>query len=104
MAGHPGVSFVGKRNGTQLGAPAARTTTLTPRVLLRSHQATTALLRITDAGNYDPEQCAPTTSDGFRVYPPDSRTAAFVPFSTQACQRSLGTEHQLTVSAVGLSG
>ena len=101
LDGHPGVSFVGKGNGTQLGDPAARRSPGTRRVELEPGHTTTALLQIVAAGNYDPQECAPTTSDGFRVYPPDSRSSAFVPFRTKACQHSLGSQHQLTVSAVG---
>lgn len=103
LDGHPGVSFVGKGDGTQLGDPAARPSSATRRVRLQPGDTTTALLRIANAGNYDPQRCAPTTADGFRVYPPDSRASAFVSFTTQACQRSLGADHQLSVSAVGLA-
>jgi Protein of unknown function (DUF4232) len=100
MNGHPGVSFVGMGNGTQLGAPAARTGAI-HTVRLAPGMTATALLQVVDAGNYDPAQCAPTTSDGLRVYPPDWRVSVFVPFRTQACQRDPGTSPQLTVSAVG---
>ena len=99
MNGHPGVSFVGMENGTQLGVPAARTGAV-HTVRLAPGMSATALLQVVDAGNYDPAQCAPTTSDGLRVYPPDWRVSVFVPFRTQACQRDPGTSPQLTVSAV----
>jgi hypothetical protein len=100
LNGHPGVSFVGHGDGTQLGEPAARTGgTTTAR--LAPGRSTTALLKITRAGNYPAEQCAPTTADGLRIYPPDSRASTFVELRTQACQRPLGDRHQLTVTAVG---
>jgi Protein of unknown function (DUF4232) len=98
--GHPGVSFVGLGNGTQLGSPAARTGPV--RAMRLAPGATgTALLQVVDAGNFDPSQCAPTTSDGLRVYPPDWRVSVFVPFRTEACQRDPGTGPQLSVSAIG---
>lgn len=103
LDGHPGVSFVGKGNGTQLGTPAQRMSSSTKRVVLKPGNTTTALLGISEAGNYDAKQCAPTTADGLRVYPPDSKTAVFVKFKTQACQRSLESGSQLSVSAVGNS-
>jgi hypothetical protein len=99
MNGHPGVSFVGLGNGTQLGVPAARTGAV-HTVTLPPGRMGTALLQVVDAGVYSPAQCAPTTSDGLRVYPPDWRVSAFVPFRTQACQRNPGTSPQLVVSAV----
>lgn len=105
LYGYPGVSFVGKDNGTQLGVPAVRNRSGTPtNVKLVSGATTTALLQIANAGNYDAKQCAPTTADGFRVYPPGSRTSAYVAFPAQACQRDPGSSKQLSVSPVGTSG
>ncbi|MBO0812296.1 MAG: DUF4232 domain-containing protein [Microlunatus sp.] len=100
MYGFAGVSFVGHQNGTQLGNPAVRQRSRPPttvRVAPGSRKA--ELLQIVDAGNFDPQKCQPTTSDGFRVYPPDSYTAAYVPFRTAACQ---GNVNQLTVYSVGI--
>jgi hypothetical protein len=97
--GHPGVSFVGGGNGTQLGAPAAQNGPV-HAVRLAPGTSATALLQIANAANYDPAACAPTTSDGLRVYPPDWRVSVFVPFRTDACQRDPGTSPQLVVSAV----
>ncbi len=100
LDGHPGVSFVGGGDGRQIGTPAARTGS-TRRVTLAAGQTTTAVLQVADAGNYDASTCAPTTSDGLRVYPPDSRASVFVAYKTQACQGSTGSSPQLQVSAVG---
>lgn len=97
------MSFVGKGNGTQLGTPAQRMSSSTKRVQLKPGGATTALLRIGEADNYDAKQCAPTTADGLRVYPPGSRTSVFVRFKIEACQRSLESGSQMSVSAVGRS-
>lgn len=99
MYGYAGVSFVGHQDGTQLGKPAVRDrsrSSATVRVAPGNTRA--ELLQITDAGNYDPKTCQPTTSDGFRVYPPESYTAAYVPFKTAACQGDIA---QLTVYPVG---
>lgn len=97
------MSFVGKGNGTQLGDPAQRMSSSTKRVVLKPGGTTTALVRIGEAGNYDAKECAPTTADGLRVYPPGSRTSVYVPFKVEACQRSLESGPQMSVSAVGRS-
>ncbi len=100
LYGYSGVSFVGHHNGTQLGHPAVRDGSTVPhRVRLDPQQKTSELLRIVNASNYPAAQCAPTTADGFRIYPPASTAAAFVPYKTQACQSN--SKSQLTVFPVG---
>ncbi len=101
MSGHPGVSFVGKGDGTQLGTPADRYGSVRT-VTLAAGDSTSAVVKIVDAGVYDADDCAPTTSDGFRVYPPDNLASVYVAFATQACQAAdPGGHSQLQVSAVG---
>lgn len=100
MYGYAGVSFVGDQNGTQLGKPAARVKSVPASpVRLADGDTQTELLQITDAGVWDAAECAPTTSDGFRIYPPSSYTAAYVKFATNACQST--TVRQLHVYPVG---
>lgn len=100
MYGYSGVSFVGHHNGTQLGHPAVRAgSSRSRRIRLDPQERTSELLRIVNAGNYPAGRCAPTTADGFRIYPPASTAAAFVPYTTQACQAS--SIRQLTVFPVG---
>ncbi|QKE83683.1 DUF4232 domain-containing protein [Arthrobacter sp. NEB 688] len=103
LDGFPGVSFVGKGDGTQLGAAAERTGSART-VTLAPGRSTTSLLQVANAGSYPQRSCAPTTADGFRVYPPGSTEAAFVRQSVQACQGSTGSSPQLVVSSVGTSG
>jgi hypothetical protein len=103
MYGYAGVSFVGHHDGTQLGRPAARQHSQNPRrIRLDGGETISELLQIANAGNFAAKQCAPTTSDGFRIYPPASTTAAYVPFRTSACQGRKVT--QLTVYPVGTKG
>lgn len=100
--GYPGVSFVGFQNGTQLGKPAVRNHASNPQtVRLEPGSTKSALVQIAESGNFPPEKCQPTTSDGFRVYPPDSYSAAYVPFKTSACQSRKVA--QLTVYPVGVN-
>lgn len=101
MSGHPGVSFVGKGNGTQIGTPADRYGGVRT-VSLGAGDSTSAVVKITNFDNYPAAACVPTTSDGFRVYPPDNRASVYVAFKTQACQAENPDGHsQLQVSAVG---
>jgi hypothetical protein len=103
MYGYAGVSFVGHKNGTQLGQAAQRDRSQLPTTIqLEPGSMTSELIRITDAGNFDPQDCVPITSDGFRIYPPGSYTAAYVPFETTACQSRKVS--QLTVYPVGTKG
>ena len=48
----------------------------------------TAVLRIVEAGNFDPPACRQVTAAGLRVYPPDERASKVVPFPFHACSRS----------------
>jgi hypothetical protein len=103
MYGYAGVSFVGQHNGTQLGKAATRQSSQSARrIRLDAGEKTSELLQIVNAGNFPAKQCAPTTADGFRIYPPASLTAAFVPFKTTACQGK-GVA-QLSVYPVGTKG
>lgn len=79
LRGYPGVSFVGNGNGTQLGAPADRDTSVAvTTIVLAPGAAAHAQLNITVAANYDAATCQPVTANGFRVYPPDQTAALFV--------------------------
>jgi len=105
LTGFPGVSFVGHGDGTQLGVPAVRNRSTASRpVRLAPGRTTTSLLQVVAAGNYSAERCAPTTSDGFRVYPPGSHASLYVAYPTQACQRDPGSSPQVVVSPVGTAG
>ncbi|GAB3794688.1 hypothetical protein GCM10028798_01910 [Humibacter antri] len=97
LHGFPGVSFVGKGNGTQLGA-AADWDQSKPIVqnTLQPGSAVAANLRIVQAGNYDSSQCQPLAADGLRVYPPHSTKSVFVKDADlTACQND--KVHLLTV-------
>ena len=83
LEGFPGVSLVGDENGTQLGAAAAEDDSVPIEVFtLAPGDTVQALVTVTNAGNYD--TCGSETADGFRVYPPHSFEAVFVPTSAYA--------------------
>ncbi|MFC5679685.1 DUF4232 domain-containing protein [Aeromicrobium endophyticum] len=99
MTGWPGVSYVGGGDGHQLGAAADRTDrTGSPAVIvLVPGGSAAARLQQAQAGNFE-GSCSPAQADGFRVYPPNSRTAVFVEHAAQACRS--GSAHLLTIGPV----
>lgn len=100
LQGWPGVSFVGKGNGTQLGAPATfDRSSAHGTVTIAAGSTAHATLLVAQARNY--QDCGITTADGFRVYPPGSKQSLFVDagqLELSACTAS-GVE-QLQVQAV----
>ncbi|WP_045075934.1 DUF4232 domain-containing protein [Psychromicrobium lacuslunae] len=80
--GYPGVSLVGKGNGTQLGAAADRDPNQpsTGAVLLAAGASAAAQLLYTRAENYG-ASCTLVKADGFRVYPPSATDALYIPNS-----------------------
>lgn len=88
LQGWPGVSFVGGGTGKQIGAAATLDRSAPhPTVTLKPGQVAVAPLKVGQAGNYSTADCSPVTPDGFRVYPPGSRTSLFLKDSGhQACR------------------
>ncbi|MFR9726006.1 DUF4232 domain-containing protein [Streptomyces sp. MS19] len=81
MTGFPGVSLVAGDGGEQIGAPAERAATdgaPVPVELAPDGSAVTDL-RVTQAANHPAEDCDPTPARGLRVYPPDERSALYLP-------------------------
>ncbi|GAA4153980.1 hypothetical protein GCM10022286_01000 [Gryllotalpicola daejeonensis] len=98
LQGWPGLSLVGKGNGTQLGAAAQLDrTTPHPTVTLAPGARAQAPFTYSNAQVYAPEECNLTDADGFRVYPPGSTTSLFISDLLQAC--TLTTHDLLTVGA-----
>lgn len=98
LHGFPGVSFVGDNNGTQLGAPADEddATAIQPNTL-QPGGVVQAAVRVEQAANFD--NCTVVPADGFRVYPPHSFDAVFVPATgLSACSNP--DVHLLTVKPV----
>ncbi|MGL3199696.1 MULTISPECIES: DUF4232 domain-containing protein [Curtobacterium] len=100
LQGWPGVSFVGKGNGTQLGAPATfDRSSAHGTVTIAAGSTAHATLLVAQARDY--EDCGITTADGFRVYPPGSKQSLFLDagqLELSACTAS-GVQ-QLQVQAV----
>jgi hypothetical protein len=83
-----GFAGVSAWNGHQLGSPAARDHSQPAQtVTLARGDTAHVLLRITDVGNLPASNCSPTGATQLKVFPPDERSARFVPFSFQACSK-----------------
>lgn len=88
LFGYPGVSAVnlGRR---QLGSAAGRNPHLTPWTATLANGATaSAVLQITEAGNFPPATCSTSTAAGLRVYPPGQTVSKIIPFPFSACSLS----------------
>lgn len=85
VQGYGGLSFVKHRGGVQVGAPASRTPSARPRVLLAPGRSVISEVSITTTGPYDASTCRPTRVAGFRVYVPDSHVSRFVRYATTTC-------------------
>ncbi|MFC0455102.1 DUF4232 domain-containing protein [Arthrobacter liuii] len=95
LKGFPGVSLVADAAGAPIGAPAARDDSAgVADVLLAPGQTGTAVLRYTQAGNY--QGCAVVDAAGYRIYPPEDTDSLFIPQPTRACSNA-----EITLLSIG---
>ncbi|MEX0427300.1 DUF4232 domain-containing protein [Nocardioides sp. DS6] len=85
--GFGGLSYVGKGNGTQIGAAADRigkayTLVVKPQKTIRS-----AVDEVV-AANFPKKACTPTHVDGFRVYVPNATKSQYVVHPTTGCAKA----------------
>jgi hypothetical protein len=86
LFGFPGLSAIGL-NGHQLGSPAVRDHSDPTRLVTLQPAATAhVFLRIFDVTRLPQATCQPASAAALKVFPPDDRTAALVPFSFKACR------------------
>jgi hypothetical protein len=86
LFGYPGVSFVTRRDGSELGSPAARNSAApAAKVTLPPGGQAHALLQVVDAGNYSTADCRPVTAHWLRVYPPGQTRPVYAPFTVRVC-------------------
>ncbi|MBF4582536.1 DUF4232 domain-containing protein [Curtobacterium sp. VKM Ac-2865] len=102
LQGWPGISFVGGGNGTQIGNAATLDRSTPHQTLtLRPSGEVQAVVTVRDAGDWDSATCHPRVTDGFRVIPPGSRQALFVPASGALFESCAAPAvHQLSTSAL----
>jgi hypothetical protein len=85
VQGYGGLSYVGGGNGTQVGAPADRTPSKTPKTVLQPGDKVRSAVSETSTAPYPKKVCRPTKVDGFRVYVPDETHAFYIPHPTTGC-------------------
>ena len=85
VKGYGGLSYVGKGNGTQIGAPADRTPSPTPKTVLEPGDKVRSAMVETSFAPYPRKECRPTKVDGFRVYVPDETRSFFIKHPTTGC-------------------
>jgi len=85
VQGYGGLSYVGGGDGTQIGAPADRTPSPTPRTVLAPGDKVRSAIVETSYAPYPKKQCQPTEVDGFRVYVPDETHSIYIEHPTTGC-------------------
>ena len=86
LYGYPGVALASGSPVTQIGAAAARSTAATATtVTLAAGGTASALLRITEAGNYPATRCNPVASDYLQIYPPNQTTPIYLAYKSTGC-------------------
>jgi hypothetical protein len=85
VKGYGGLSYVGKGNGTQIGAAADRTPSPTPKTVLEPGDKVRSAIVETSYAPYPKKVCKPTKVDGFRVYVPDETRSIFIEHPTIGC-------------------
>jgi len=87
LRGYPKV-FAANLAGHRFGSAASKEGAAAPHtVSLASGDSASALIRVTEAGNFSPSDCQPTMAAGFRVSPPGQSASRFVPFPFEACAK-----------------
>jgi hypothetical protein len=103
LYGYPGVSFVTRPAGSQLGQAARRNPGATATMVTLAPGAMAhATLQVAAAGNYSPHACTPVTAHWLKIFPPNQPTAIYARYTVQACSVKLrhGLGSQLAVYVV----
>jgi hypothetical protein len=99
LYGFPGVSLLGGHPARQIGAAATRAPHSRPSlVTLAPGKTASALLHITDAGDYPQSTCHPAPAGMLRVYPPNQTAPLTVHDSLPGCEAT--SVRLLQVSAI----
>jgi hypothetical protein len=106
LYGYPGVSFGKGGPGTgspvtQVGAPADKNPAVAKKLItLPPGGYAHATLQIGDAGNYPAASCDPTPTTYLLVYPPNTMSQLYIPYTSTACaSMSVVTLHVEAVQA-----
>jgi hypothetical protein len=98
LFGYPGVALAAGTPVTQVGAAADRSAASAPAlVTLAPGGKASALLRISQAENYDANKCHPTPTTYLQIYPPNQTTPLYMPYQATGC--ALESTHLLIIEA-----
>ena len=101
MFGYPGVSFVKRPGGAQVGSAAARASTQPPaNVSLAPGAVAHATLQIVDAENYPLAACKITSVKTLKVFPPNNTAALYVTLATKTCAATTPDVRVLDIQTV----
>jgi Protein of unknown function (DUF4232) len=101
LFGFPGVSFVTKVGGSQVGSAATRSTTSTAKLVTLAPGATAnAVLQVVDAGNFSPSACDPVDVTWLKVFPPGSFSALYLTYKSQTCAKRAKAVRTLRISVI----
>jgi hypothetical protein len=99
LYGYPGVSFVTKVGGGQIGNPASRDpASAASQVTLAASGTAHALLQVAVAQNYPTAKCHPATAHWLQVYPPGQTAPLYLNFTSSTCTAK--SIHVLSVQTV----
>jgi hypothetical protein len=88
LYGYPGVSFVTRVGGRQIGIPATENPTKPRKLItLAPGQAGHAELQVVNAENYPPADCGMVTAHWLKLYPPNQTAPLYASFTAQACTK-----------------
>jgi len=86
LFGYPGVSFVTRAMGSQIGAAATRNSSAAATtVTLAPHAVAHATIQVAVAANFPPAACHMVTAHWLKIYPPGQRAAIVTAFTTPTC-------------------
>ncbi|NYD37529.1 DUF4232 domain-containing protein [Actinomycetospora corticicola] len=97
LRGFAGVSHVAGDDGHQVGRAGAWVGPRGDAVELAPGDTAHAIISVTNADLVDRDACRPTEVRGFRVYPPGSEGAAYVPSPGVSCSGELSTIRVRTI-------
>jgi Protein of unknown function (DUF4232) len=102
LFGYPGVSFVTRPGGSQIGPAAARSDVNSPAsVSLAPGGTAYATLSMTDPGTFSASACRPVTARWLRVYPPNQTAAMTIAFNATVCTAlPAGLGPQLAIAVI----
>jgi hypothetical protein len=101
LYGYPGVSFVTRIGGSQIGAAARQDHTFARRLVTLAPGATAhAQLQVVDAENFPAAECGLVTAHWLKVFPPGQFGALYIKLKASACSSAAKPVRVLAIQTV----